>query len=64
MMGALILVLCTGGSLLVCGWLSPKALRITAAKLLARAEAVEAKNLAYVQGLKHWREKFDLKEEE
>lgn len=62
MMAALILVMLTGGCWLLCRWLSPKALRETAARLLARAEAVEARDLAYRDGLKHWRAKFALTE--
>ena len=34
---------------------SPKALRHSAARLIARAEALEASKAAHADGLKHWR---------
>ena len=43
---------------------SPKALRHVAVRLLGRAEGLEAYATAHEDGLKHWRSKFGLGDEQ
>ena len=51
----LFMVILTAGCVGFCAWNSPNYLRALAARMLARAEAIEARERAYRTGLTHWR---------
>lgn len=54
--GVLSLLVIGLATLGVAGWNSAQWLRSTAARMMARAEALEATRVAYSAGLTHWRE--------
>ncbi|HLG99814.1 MAG TPA: hypothetical protein VKX49_26125 [Bryobacteraceae bacterium] len=56
----LILVLVTGVSCGVARWFSPEWMREAAARLMARAEAIEEAKLVHVKSLLRWRREFGV----
>jgi hypothetical protein len=56
----LLLVVIAGLSIGWCAWYSPVWLRAAAARMMARAEAVEEQKRTYARRLTHWRAEFGV----